>query len=483
MHVQRTIEKRVRRAKPTAPVAQHAKPAAVVQDAKPAPVVPCTKPVAAAPAAPSIQPAAQVRPGGGGGGALVPSQALVIDPARDQLLQERMRLLWGVRRAPARYNPAPNPVSLSRRFLREMRPDEYVVAEKTDGVRYQLMLCRDAEQRACAVMIDRACRKYEVRVCAEQRYYDGTLLDGELVLERAAGATAAATARYVYWAFDAVALRGESLRECSYATRFEALHAALHDPDQYPLLPPAQAEQHAQRLAAAPLQRIAAVHNAHSLCLRPKQCVSVRNLDALWRSLPALAHRNDGLLFTPLHDALQTGTTRRLLKYKFEHTFDLELRGTRRAGSASTLDGWVLGLFFGANDHTVAFAHEVDAEPAAVAPYVEEVGADGCVNACRGVAYRGRCVCFVLQRDAALERIVALARDAPALRCIVECTGQLQPDGAQLLCRVLKVRTDKTVPNNSFTIKQTLLNLEERIPYEEVRAHMLGVPYAPAAPQ
>ena len=67
--------------------------------------------------------------------------------------------MYGLRKSAKPYNPSPNPVSISKEILCIITNENYVVAEKTDGVRYMLVLCsRDNDNKHVAAMIDRKCQ-------------------------------------------------------------------------------------------------------------------------------------------------------------------------------------------------------------------------------------------------------------------------------------------------------------------------------------
>jgi hypothetical protein len=97
-----------------------------------------------------------------------------------------VRAIWDLRDSShVEYNPAPNPVSLSQESLATITSDEYVVAEKTDGVRYSLLLCTDPSQdeRPVAVLMDRSCNKWALPGVKAPRnlFTECSLFDGELV--------------------------------------------------------------------------------------------------------------------------------------------------------------------------------------------------------------------------------------------------------------------------------------------------------------
>ncbi|AGO85885.2 mRNA capping enzyme, catalytic domain containing protein [Pandoravirus salinus] len=545
---------------------------------------------------------------------VVPSAAPLADGSRADAAERGFYAAWGmgprrrddcngsnnssnaaakgnVQRQPLhRRNPGPNPISVSLAVLRDLNPDEYVVAEKTDGVRYALLLCGDEAGRPMAVMIDRAGRKFEVAVRAAARFFGGTgtLLDGELAWERGApqamdgapqvprltvghlvgvaeddapedsperqdeggGATTAASDNesttattappdtLVYWAFDAVCVAGVSQRDADYETRIELVQRLLQGRDADELI------------EAAPGA------NAHGLDFRPKPCVAARLVDSVWSGdAPRLRHGSDGLVLTPLRDPIRTGTHWRQFKWKCKHTFDLQLRGRRRDDGT-----WLWGLYYLEADWTVPTAdalarvarpppasHSTSTTVSAPSPVADAranavtlAKTDGdppvarYLNACEGIAYRrsdvarasldralaaaqrGRSrataaatasasgaatttaaattddaeclVVFVLQKDAALDALVERALETRPgtrrIKCVVECEGAFvappagwvppahaPPGGVRLLrCAIERLRTDKTDPNVRYTVRQTILNIDESITYATVRA-------------
>jgi hypothetical protein len=349
-----------------------------------------------------------------------------------------------------RRNPAPNPISVSLAVLRDLNPDEYVVAEKTDGVRYALLLCGDEAGRPMAVMIDRAGRKFQVAVRAAARFFggSGTLLDGELAWERstpeiattapmrpltagclvgagagnvrhavgpspscaAAGDVIAAPDTLVYWAFDAVCVAGVSQRDADYETRIELVQRLL--------LPGRDADDLVEAEPGA---------NVHGLEFRPKPCVAARLVDSVWsQDAPRLRHGSDGLVLTPLRDPIRTGTHWRQFKWKHKHTFDLQLRGRQRD------DGrWLWGLYYLEADWTVPTADALarggrlplSGEPTRADPVRTDVTAGASeahrvtspadtpapvaryLNACEGIPYRRSSVA-----RASLDRALAAAQ-------------------------------------------------------------------------
>ena len=357
---------------------------------------------------------------------LVPSFSEVDCEARRAELVATIQRMWGLPRT-FLHNPAPNPISIERRHLPELSRQKYVVAEKSDGVRYLLLLTRDGGGRNLAVMADRTYRFWEVEVVAKASYFEGgSLFDGELVWSRGAHGPCKR-----YLAFDVVVSEGVSHMRRNYVDRIALLHRAF---------PPQGSEGGGGAAAATALAvagYIAADGNPDALALQPKACFSTDNLEALRRQCSRLAHSSDGLIFTPTAEPVMRGTHWSMYKWKEVNSIDLRVR------AEPLLDGgWRVDLF-GGND----------------AAEQNLTSADG------GFEFQGRPVRFVPASSPELEQLLAHAAGAP-VNAVVECVCELEGDVVS--CRVVRVRSDKDVPNNSVTIARTLVNIAERISFEEL---------------
>lgn len=142
-------------------------------------------------------------------GLRVPTDGRVADAVRVEVAR-----FWNLNPHAPPYNPAPNPVSIIRSDLTQLEENDYVVTEKSDGVRYLLILTTvktDTEAHYYAVMMDRACRMFNVSVSAFPKYFSGSVFDGELV-KNSSGCL-------VYNIFDVVAACGKCLRQAAYSVR------------------------------------------------------------------------------------------------------------------------------------------------------------------------------------------------------------------------------------------------------------------------
>ena len=250
-----------------------------------------------------------------------PSDARELEPgapfvlAREEAQEELLAAFhaaWGTEAAAGR-NPCPQPVSLERRHLALLRERSYVVADKSDGQRFCLVLTR-VGGKEYSLLVDRKLAFYQVPVCAAARCFDGSLFDGELVWTWGADGVAAQTLLL----FDVVCWRGDggaAGRE-PLGRRLELLRRVFDLGDE--------TVAGADGARACALQgKIVCGGNAHGLAFRPKPCFAFELLPTLARRLRQLPYRTDGLLFTPVDESVRTGTHETLLKLKWHQTLDL----------------------------------------------------------------------------------------------------------------------------------------------------------------
>jgi hypothetical protein len=200
--------------------------------------------------------------------------------------------------------PGPNPVSLDTGHFARVRGERYVVAEKTDGVRYALMCCTLPAPLSpggparglinVCVLVDRALAAYLFPVRHLPRAaYQGTLLDGELVWNRGAAGGAPG---WEYVVFDAVSVSGVPVFESSLPRRLEAVERAL-----------GVYREAGGRAAGDPAR------------------VSVKRFfDTVeqYAAREPTGHAVDGLILTPVDQEIVYGRHMSLFKLKSKHTVD-----------------------------------------------------------------------------------------------------------------------------------------------------------------
>ena len=117
--------------------------------------------------------------------------------------------------------PGPNPVSIERKDFEKLKTKKYVIAEKTDGVRFIMMFTRLFGFKVCTI-IDRSMSSYLVPLKAIPRVlFQGTLLDGELTVDK--------HGRKCFILFDAVVVSGVTVSQLDLGSRLVAMRRSLKD--------------------------------------------------------------------------------------------------------------------------------------------------------------------------------------------------------------------------------------------------------------
>jgi len=331
-----------------------------------------------------------------------PSGAVVSGALALELL-ESYHALWEARPQPDR-NPATQPVSLERDHFARLRSVDYVVSDKSDGVRYVLYLAQAGGQEL-AVLVDRKLKLYQVPVAAARKHFRGSIFDGELVNVRGT---------HVFLVFDAVAHKGSNAIARQPLTKRLELIRAVFDLDGVSVSSPEEAAEQAK------LGKVVCGGSAYGLSFRPKPCFQLQQLDTLLRRLPLLPYAVDGLIFTPQEDRVVVGTHETMFKLKWKHSIDVEV------GAGGAL---LVGLG-GAPETAVqrvplsslSIAFEYEPELAAALP-----------------ALQGRIVELALTSDAGALRLSLLAQ-----------------------------RPDKAHPNTASTVLRTVKNVREDITPQEL---------------
>lgn len=143
---------------------------------------------------------------------------LVLEPAAGAIREEIQRLSRDDHPRPRL--PGPSPVSIERSNFETLQKSEYLVCEKTDGVRVIAACIRYAGVKLMVVM-DRALQVYLFPLRKVPRpMFQGTILDAELAWDKLAGKFALAV-------FDAVVVSGVSVSHVSVYDRLIGASKAL----------------------------------------------------------------------------------------------------------------------------------------------------------------------------------------------------------------------------------------------------------------
>lgn len=160
--------------------------------------------------------------------------------------------------------PGPQPISLERVHLPILQKNDYLVCEKTDGVRHFLVCFTDSQNRKICALVNRKLDfvLYSITIPRD------TLLDGELIGD-------------VFVAHDAVCIQGEDLTRKNLIERLEKIRAVC---------------------------KIAVCSKLRVQC---KHMIQYRDVSTL-----SLGPGTDGVIFTPVHERVLMGTHRTLFKWK-----------------------------------------------------------------------------------------------------------------------------------------------------------------------
>jgi len=305
----------------------------------------------------------------------------------------------------AERNPVPQPVSLERAHFPELFHRDYMISDKSDGIRYVLFLTK-VQGREMALMVDRKLTLFQIPVAASKCYFNGSIYDGELVCSHGS---------HVFLVFDCISCKGSYVGDQDFLSRSSLIRSAFD-------LEGSCAKSPEEATSLARKGKIICGGSANGLTFRPKPCFRLRQLDTLLRQIPSLPYATDGLIFTPVDEPVRVGTHLSMFKYKKRHSIDLEVS----ADGAEFLVG--LG---GAPDTAVRRTP----------------------LASLGIPFRME------------ESLEMRLRDYPGR--ILEVKISLDQEGG-LALTFLCLRTDKSHPNAVATILRTLNNVKEAITTEEL---------------
>lgn len=318
--------------------------------------------------------------------------------------------------ATVRHVPFETPCSIDR-DTRFPPAADLVVARKADGVRYYLVLtvC-DYEEgtKPVALLVNRADEVYSTHVRAPRSWYHaGTVYDGEMCTYLPD------KSKRLFLVFNVLMHRGAMLFSTPYNHRLGVIAKTVP----------------AEVLATAGARDVYGAHLLCSTCdsivIAAKQCVPAVEMMRLVET-PSTNFETDGLIFTPIRDAMTTGRAPRLLKWKASNTIDVRLVvDNNRFELEAATKGTPIPLSR-VLDHTFALG-----------PRLEQV--------VRGARLFGQ---ILGKRRVPFDEIVEL---------------DVIP-GAPAGLRFLRIRRDKTTPNDAYTIERTAVAAESWITPEALAA-------------
>jgi hypothetical protein len=187
-------------------------------------------------------------------------------------VKEYIAKAWGVR---DRF-PGPQPVSIELKHFPILRNNDYVVCEKTDGMRYMMVAMTYQGKRHC-VFVNRNFEMFEAPINFRRKIFDGTILDGELYENQ-------------FLVYDALTIDGYPVGHLDFLSRLEKIESAV------------------KSIISMKSDRIK---------VRLKTFHALTDFKTFMDDyLPTVQEKIDGLVFTPIKDPVKIGTHETMFKWK-----------------------------------------------------------------------------------------------------------------------------------------------------------------------
>ncbi|KAF7857301.1 hypothetical protein EAF04_009542 [Stromatinia cepivora] len=326
--------------------------------------------------------------------------------------------------------PGAQPVSFTRRHLDELMRQDYYVCEKSDGFRYLLYLTDDENREECQYLIDRRndywyIPKGGLHFPIPQNvagFHRGTLIDGELVLDRAADGSM----QPKYLVFDCMFLDGNSLMNRTLDKRLAYFTERIFTP-------------YVELLRDYPDEK----QYMHFLT-EMKQMQFGYAMDMMFRQiLPNLPHGNDGLIFTCRGTEYKHGTDQHILKWKPENENSIDFK---------------LAL-----DFPTVQPDSMDLAEGTTEPYIDYDAIPICNLFVNAGNNRDEWYATMHLEPEEWEKLKALQE--PLNDRIVECYMD-----AQKRWRYMKFRDDKEVANHTSTVESVIESIKDRVTEKDLIA-------------
>lgn len=248
---------------------------------------------------------------------VVPSLTRVSDAVEKAKYWNDLCRLWRVSFGMQHF-PGSHPMPVDERATARMRSGDFVVALKTDGVRYVLLLTLSVDQTPIALMIDRTCTMYEVCVWAPYEFFEsGTLLDGELAWNVVGDLP---DNSMTFCVFDVVCVAGKHIADLAFSTRLQFIHESLFRAWKADMTE-VELETHVRDECKIWCHQ----RDPHSIVFEPKTFSPYADSERVWSERVSCRQRVDGLLFTCRSSPMVVGRTDAILKWKPHHTVDVVL--------------------------------------------------------------------------------------------------------------------------------------------------------------
>ena len=322
--------------------------------------------------------------------AIIPSFSTVEDEAESAYFLQQLQAHWGDEGAPVGGRPPParsrrpnkrpasrgpvdvsafgcHPMSVSGSALSSLDVEKYLVALKSDGVRYTLFLTVRPNSapgtiHPVALMIDRGGKMYEVETKATRPFFEeGTILEGELVF------TQPSEKSMTFLVFDCLRVAGKSFLHAPFSERISRVAEVLSIGDRVCEMDDVPEVERAVRESGC----VVCSQLFPPITFRAKTFVCGTHVPTLWANRASCEHNVDGVILNLSDAPYRSGTAwdSRILKWKQHPSVDLVGRAARAA------DGDVPASLFGREVVVSTSSSIVPLTDDEILEYVVRVGA------------------------------------------------------------------------------------------------------------
>lgn len=252
----------------------------------------------------------------------LPGQPINNDEDREKVLKKVRQLLGWKHQS----FPGSQPVSFTRNDLSMVLRTDYVVCEKTDGVRALLLAASGA-----IYLIGRNDEVHHISMRLPVRgnateSQQLTLLDGEIVLDNVE-INGTETMRPRYMCYDGIFVQRRSLMDRNFLERLSIVYTDVILPYQRSLKTLSCLKSHNKHEAASNSSQVPSIEGGvamDSSMLPPveiflKDFFDISQILHIEEFAKGLPHISDGLIFTPVRLPYLPGTCPKLLKWKPPH--------------------------------------------------------------------------------------------------------------------------------------------------------------------
>ncbi len=213
--------------------------------------------------------------------------------------------------------PGSHPISIERKDLKFLKENEtnFLISLKSDGIRYIMyMTFRPETEIPVCILIDRSKNMYEIEVWASEEFYEGTILDGELVwnLPNENSTT--------YLVFDILLLKGKSLKKKKYKERLTIIDAIIYNNSLNKKNEDIEREIEEN-------DQIVSMNNLYSLSISSKKFTQLSMIGKLWNDRVSYCFRQDGLILNRSDEEYKLGAAdNTIFKWKPSYSIDVVIK-------------------------------------------------------------------------------------------------------------------------------------------------------------